>query len=93
MVPADQPPDPAARVNARGRSGDPRNRDFASAHISLDGVNDTLDALGYDPQTAGGLLVSLPRERGAALEAEFMRRGLFIRRVGIVEEGEGVLVR
>jgi selenide, water dikinase len=74
-------------------SGDPRNRDFASAHVALDGVNDTLDALGYDPQTAGGLLVSLPRERGAALEAEFMQRGLFIRRIGSVEEGAGVLVR
>jgi selenide, water dikinase len=74
-------------------SGDPRNRDFASAHVKLDGVNDTLDALGYDPQTAGGLLVSLPRERGVSLEAEFVRRGLFIRRVGSVEEGAGVLVR
>jgi selenide,water dikinase len=74
-------------------SGDPRNRDFASAHVKLDGVNDTLDALGYDPQTAGGLLVSLPQEQGVTLEAEFMRRGLFIRRVGSVEEGAGVLVR
>jgi selenide,water dikinase len=74
-------------------SGDPRNRDFASSDVALDGVNKTLDALGYDPQTAGGLLVSLPRERGPALEAEFMRRGLFIRRVGTVEEGAGVLVR
>jgi selenide, water dikinase len=74
-------------------SGDPRNRDFASAHVKLDGVNDTLDALGYDPQTAGGLLVSLPRERGVSLEAEFVRRGLFIRRVGSVEEGAGVFVR
>jgi selenide,water dikinase len=74
-------------------SGDPRNRDFASAHVALDGVNDTLDALGYDPQTAGGLLVSVPRERGAALEAEFIQRGLFIRRIGSVEEGAGVLVR
>ena len=74
-------------------SGDPRNRDFASEHVGLEGVNDTLDALGYDPQTAGGLLVSLPRERGVALEAEFIRRGLFIRRIGSVEEGAGVLVR
>jgi hypothetical protein len=37
--------------------------------------------------------VSLPRERGPALEAEFERRGLFIRRIGSVEEGAGVLVR
>jgi selenide,water dikinase len=73
-------------------SGDPRNRDFASAHVSLDGLTDSLVALGYDPQTAGGLLVSLPAERGAALEAEFEARKLFIRRVGTVVEGSGVEV-
>src|SRR2546423_5695675 len=43
-------------------SGDPRNRDFAGPHVELDGVSDTLVALGYDPQTAGGLLVSLRAE-------------------------------
>ena len=74
-------------------SGDPRNRDFAARHLTLDRVAPTFDALGYDPQTAGGLLVSLPRERGPALEAEFERRGLFIRRIGSVTEGAGVLVR
>jgi len=74
-------------------SGDPRNRDFASAHVHVDGAPETLVALGYDPQTAGGLLVSLPRERGLALEAEFDRAGLFLRRIGWVEEGAGVLVR
>ena len=73
-------------------SGDPRNRDFASAHVSTNGVSDTLDALAYDPQTAGGLLVSLPAEKGPALEAEFERRKLFLRRVGRVEEGSGVVV-
>ena len=74
-------------------SGDPRNRDFAARHVTLERVARTFDALGYDPQTAGGLLVSLPRERGAALEAEFERRSLFIRRIGSVKEGAGVLVR
>jgi selenide, water dikinase len=73
-------------------SGDPRNRDFAAAHVTTDGLSDTLDVLGYDPQTAGGLLVSLPAERGAALEAEFAARRLFIRRIGRVEEGGGVHV-
>src|SRR5881398_3252421 len=52
-------------------SGDPRNRDFAASHVTADGLPSTLEALGYDPQTAGGLLVSVPAERGAALEAEF----------------------
>ena len=73
-------------------SGDPRNRDFASAHVTTSGLPSTLDVLGYDPQTAGGLLVSVPAERGPALEAEFSGRKLFIRRIGSVEEGAGVVV-
>src|SRR5216110_2765759 len=64
-------------------SGDPRNRDFAGRHVQLrEGVSESLVALGYDPQTAGGLLISLPREKAAVLEAEFMAKGLFVRRVG-----------
>jgi len=73
-------------------SGDPRNRDFAAAHLTSNGLSETFEALGFDPQTAGGLLVSLPAEKGAALEAEFEARRLFIRRVGRVEEGAGVSV-
>jgi selenide, water dikinase len=73
-------------------SGDPRNRDFAAAHVSRTGLAESLEALGFDPQTAGGLLVSLPAERGPALEAEFTARKLFIRRVGRVENGAGVTV-
>jgi len=73
-------------------SGDPRNRDFAGRHLTLKGVPETLVALGYDPQTAGGLLVSLPSEQGATLEAEFASRRLFLRRVGTVEAGAGVVV-
>jgi selenide,water dikinase len=71
--------------------GDRRNRDFAEAHV--DGDADTaLAALAYDPQTAGGLLVALPRERGAVLEAAFAAEGLFLRRVGEVVEGSGVVL-
>ena len=73
-------------------SGDPRNREFAGAHVILDGAPETVTALAFDPQTAGGLLVSLPAERGPALEAEFAARKLFIRRIGRVEEGSGVVV-
>jgi selenide, water dikinase len=74
-------------------SGDPRNRDFAGAHVSHDGVPDAIVVLGFDPQTAGGLLISLPAEHGAALEAEFEAAKLFVRRIGYVEEGAGVTVR
>src|SRR3954465_12857036 len=75
-----------------GTSGAPRNRGFAARHVSADGIPETFDALGYDPQTAGGLLISLPSEQGPALEAEFEARKLFLRRIGRVEEGTGVQV-
>jgi selenide,water dikinase len=74
-------------------SGDPRNREFAGPHLELDGGSETLETLGFDPQTAGGLLVSIPAEQGATLEAEFAARRLFLRRVGRVEEGAGVVVQ
>jgi selenide, water dikinase len=72
--------------------GDRRNRDFAAAHVTADGVADELVTLGWDPQTAGGLLVSLPAERAATLQAELEARRLFVRRIGRVEDGAGVLV-
>jgi selenide, water dikinase len=73
-------------------SGDPRNREFVGRQIELGGTAESLVALGFDPQTAGGLLVSVPSERGPVLEAEFQARRLFLRRVGRVEEGSGVVV-
>jgi selenide,water dikinase len=86
--------DGALEIAAAGvrTGGDPRNRDFAGPHLSAVGVRDDLVALGYDPQTAGGLLVAIPRDRSFTLEAEFERRGLFVRRIGRVEDGAGVAV-
>ena len=75
-------------------TGDPRNRDFASAHVDIaaDDVPDSLVSLGYDPQTAGGLLIALPADKGPAFEAEMLSERLFVRRIGRVEEGSGVVV-
>src|SRR5919204_3624313 len=78
-----------ARAGVR-TGGGPRKREFAP--VEGDGVPDELIALGYDAQTAGGLLVSLPAEKALSLEAEFRARELFIRRVGTVYEGSGVAV-
>ncbi|HLF69303.1 MAG TPA: selenide, water dikinase SelD [Gaiellaceae bacterium] len=72
--------------------GDRRNREFASEHVESS-ANDAHEALSYDPQTAGGLLVSLPAERGAVLEATFAAEGLPLWRVGTVEAGAGVVLR
>jgi selenide,water dikinase len=72
--------------------GDRRNRDFAAAHVDCDGVPDELLTLGWDPQTAGGLLIALPADKGAALVAELAARDLFVVHVGRVESGAGVTV-
>ncbi len=65
----------SARPRARGsgRAAIPRNRDFTAGRLSSEGIPPELDLLGFDPQTAGGLLVSLPQEQGAVLEADFRR--------------------
>jgi selenide, water dikinase len=84
----------AVEVAERGEKtgGDRRNREFAAAHVSLDGLPEPLAALGFDPQTAGGLLAAVPGERALTLEAEFAARKLYLRRVGRVEQGAGVAV-
>jgi selenide,water dikinase len=84
----------AAAVAERGlrTGGDERNRDFAGAAVELDGVPEATALVGFDPQTSGGLLVSLPGDRAAVLEATFASAGLFLARIGRVETGQGVLV-
>ncbi|MBD0337883.1 MAG: selenide, water dikinase SelD [Thermoleophilia bacterium] len=72
--------------------GDRRNRDFAAAHVRVEGVPEATQALAYDPQTAGGLLVSLPADRAVTILAAFADRGLFLARIGLVESGEGVVL-
>ena len=74
-------------------SGDPRNREFAGPHVDVDGIPEALDALAYDPQTAGGLLAAVRADRAVTLEAEFTARRIFLRRIGVVEEGSGVVVQ
>ncbi len=82
----------AVEIARRGvrTGGDPRNREFAP--VEADGVAEELLALGYDAQTAGGLLISLPADKGISLEAEFRARDLFLARVGAVDDGAGVVV-
>jgi selenide,water dikinase len=74
-----------ARAGER-TGGDRRNRDYVGEAIDHADVADELVTLGYDPQTAGGLLVSLPRERAATVQAAHAAR------IGAVEDGAGIVV-
>jgi len=69
--------------------GDRRNRDYSGPHVEST-ATDAQEALANDPQTAGGLLVSLPSDKGAVLTATFAGAGLELFRVGSVLEGSGV---
>jgi selenide, water dikinase len=80
----------AAEAGVR-TGGDRRNREFAP--VAADSVDEAVLALGYDAQTAGGLLVSLPADKGVSLQGVFRARDLFIARIGRVEAGAGVSVR
>ncbi len=82
----------AAAAQGARTGGDTRNRDFAAAAVELDGTPDDVAALGYDPQTAGGLLVTLPAAKGPVLAAHFAAEGLFLAGIGRVVDGSGVRV-
>ena len=69
--------------------GDRRNREFAGPHVEST-ARDVHEALAYDPQTAGGLLISLPADKSPVLEATFAGLGLFLRRIGRIEAGAGI---
>ncbi len=72
--------------------GDRRNREFAGSHVSSTAAPQ-LETLAYDPQTAGGLLITLPAERVPVLQASFEAAGLELWRIGAVEDGTGVDLR
>jgi selenide, water dikinase len=95
LDPAGFPALPGALTVARRglrTGGDLRNREFVAGSLELDGLPKELDVLGFDPQTAGGLLISLPAAKGAVLEASYADAELFLARIGRVEDGTGVAV-
>ncbi|MGH3019108.1 MAG: selenide, water dikinase SelD [Gaiellaceae bacterium] len=82
----------AAAAQGIRTGGDARNRDFAAHAVELGDTPEDVAALGYDPQTAGGLLFGIPAEKGPVLAARFAAEGLYLARVGRVVEGSGVAV-
>ena len=93
LEPAAFPALPGALAVARRglrTGGDERNREFVAGAAELEGLPEELRILGFDPQTAGGLLVSLAAEKGAVLEASFAEAGLSAARIGSVVVGAGL---
>ena len=93
LDPASFPALPGALAVARRglrTGGDLRNREFVAGAARIEGLPEELATLGFDPQTAGGLLISLPVEKGAVLEAAFADAGLPLARIGQVVEGTGL---
>ncbi len=65
--------------------GEGRNREWVGDYLSIaSGIDGTVTALLFDPQTSGGLLLGCPVERGSALEAAFARDSEPLWRIGSV---------
>lgn len=53
-----------------------RNREFAERFVTADGIPEDTMHLLYDPQTSGGLLISVPEERANELVERLHSRGV-----------------
>lgn len=73
----------AAHFRPRGLND---NRDFAACAVAFDAaIGDDLQALLFDPQTSGGMLVALPAERAPELLRRWRDLGLAAATIGRVE--------
>ncbi|MGB7601090.1 MAG: selenide, water dikinase SelD, partial [Candidatus Sulfotelmatobacter sp.] len=70
------------------------NRDFAECVVSYESsIADDLKTLLFDPQTAGGLLISLDEDDCEELIVELQAVGALARRIGQVTESQKPLIR
>ncbi len=70
------------------------NVEYVGSSVSFpEGFDEDLKLLLYDPQTSGGLLISVPEERKGELLSLLKERGVeWASEVGKIEEGEGIKV-
>jgi selenide,water dikinase len=75
-------------------SGDKTNREYVGDDIEIDpGVSKEMGNLLYDPQTAGGLLISIPAELASALVARLRETYVHVEIVGrVLERGSHSLI-
>jgi selenide,water dikinase len=70
------------------------NREFAECMVEYGGeIHDDIKTILYDPQTAGGLLISVSAERAADLVAALTRAAVPAVEIGEIESGSKPLIR
>jgi len=56
--------------------GGTRNREYYAPHVRIsDEVSEEMVSLAFDPQTSGGLLISIPESQSVAMLAELQKAG------------------
>ena len=69
------------------------NREFAECMVTYeDKISDDLKTLLFDPQTAGGLLISVQKESVADLIQALAARGVSVAEIGSVQPRTKVLI-
>ena len=78
----------ATRLAAEGMipGGANANRAFMEGRVRIaETVDKNIEHVMYDPQTSGGLLIAVPRERAGRFEEECKTRNAFGQQIGAVE--------
>ncbi len=66
-----------------------RNRSYTEGKVlAYEGLDLSLEDLLYDPQTSGGLLISLPEKEAGKCLAEMISQGIDASLIGFVTEGD-----
>jgi selenide,water dikinase len=69
--------------------GEGRNREWAGPHVTMaSSVEPNAEAVLYDPQTSGGLLIGCPSRRAKRIESAFAADGEPLWRIGRVTSGQ-----
>lgn len=84
---------PHALELVRKKANRPRtiatNREFLRADVKMTGLTEDEELMLYDPQTSGGLLISVPNEKSMELLAKLSQRGVDASIIGnVIEKNE-----